>query len=65
MSTTPSMDREWICWVGDGLSTNPMLGRNLMACTGIEYCKLSFAEIRVRETVLDRYDQAVAHQAAA
>ena len=32
-----------------GLSSKPSLWRrNLMACTGIEYCKLSFAETRVR-----------------
>lgn len=32
-----------------GLSSTPSLWRrNLMACTGIEFCKLSFAETRVR-----------------
>lgn len=32
-----------------GLQTNPsQWRRNLMACTGIEFCKLSFAETRVR-----------------
>ena len=32
-----------------GLSTTPSLWRrNLMACSGIEFCKLSFAETRVR-----------------
>jgi sulfite reductase (ferredoxin) len=32
-----------------GLPSQPSLWRrNLMACTGIEYCKLSFAETRVR-----------------
>ncbi len=32
-----------------GLSSKPSLWRrNLMACTGIEFCKLSFAETRVR-----------------
>lgn len=34
---------------GLGLSATPShWRRNLMACTGIEYCKLSFAETRVR-----------------
>ncbi len=36
-----------------GLRTNPSRWRrNLMACSGIEYCKLSFAETRVRAQAL-------------
>jgi sulfite reductase (ferredoxin) len=36
-----------------GLPSRPSLWRkNLMACTGIEYCKLSFAETRTRAQVL-------------
>src|SRR6202012_2855218 len=36
-----------------GLPTRPARWRrNLMACTGIEYCKLSFAETRVRSQAL-------------
>src|ERR1700759_1174472 len=36
-----------------GLPTQPSRWRrNLMACTGIEYCKLSFAETRTRAQVL-------------
>ncbi len=38
---------------GVGLQTKPSRWRrNLMACSGIEYCKLSFAETRVRAQAL-------------
>ncbi|CAM5712748.1 nitrite/sulfite reductase [Mycolicibacterium aubagnense] len=45
-----------------GLQTRPSHWRkNLMACTGIEYCKLSFAETRVRaQTLVPELEQRLA-----
>ena len=40
-------------WTRSGLPSRPShWRRNLMACTGIEFCKLSFAETRVRAQTL-------------
>ncbi|MBP0500640.1 nitrite/sulfite reductase, partial [Mycobacterium tuberculosis] len=45
-----------------GLQTRPSHWRkNLMACSGIEYCKLSFAETRGRaQTLVPALDQRLA-----